>query len=95
MELLVQLVLQNIGYIGLNEGQIPVEVASFGEGKFKISARTALQDVQVSNATGELLKLDVVLSGSVAEIDLSEASSGVYFVLVKTEERRSILKLMR
>ncbi len=86
---------QNIGYIGLNEGQIPVEVASFGEGKFKISARTALQDVQISNAAGELLKLDVVLSGLVAEIDLSEASSGVYFVLVKTEEGRSMLKLMR
>ncbi len=86
---------QNIGYIGLNEGQIPVEVASFGEGKFNISARTALQDVQVSNAAGELLKLDIVLSGSVAEIDLSEVSSGVYFVLVKTEEGRSMLKLMR
>ncbi|NVK65142.1 MAG: hypothetical protein HWE22_11175 [Flavobacteriales bacterium] len=86
---------QNIGYIGLNEGQIHVEVASFGEGKFNISASATLQDVQISNAAGELLKLDVVLSGFVAEIDLSEASSGVYFVLVKTEEGRSMLKLMR
>lgn len=86
---------QNVGYIGLNEVEIPIQLASLGEGKFALTAMTPMLHVKITNAEGKQLLSNVVLEGTLAEVDLSEQPSGVYLVTVRTEQGISIVRLMR
>lgn len=86
---------QDIGFIGLSESDIPVQLASLGKGKYRVSTHSKLKRTQVTDATGQIFQSNITLNGMQAEIDLSGEPSGVYFVSVETEQGRAVLKLMR
>lgn len=86
---------QTVGYIGLNELDVNIEVASFGNGQFELTTESTMNSLSVRNASGKMMQEKVELNGSTALIDLSKFSVGVYFISVSTEKGYATLRLLR
>lgn len=86
---------QDIGYIGLTESDLDTEIATLGDGHFEITVNSRIIGFNVLDASGKILKPRLELSDTVADLDLSELTSGVYFVSITTEKGQSTVKLLR
>ncbi|MCJ8292117.1 MAG: T9SS type A sorting domain-containing protein [Crocinitomicaceae bacterium] len=84
-----------IGSIGLNELDLKIQVASFGNGEFELTTKSNLLSVSVRDASGKLMSVNVDMNATTARVNLSELSAGVYFVSVRTEKGHSTLRLLR
>ena len=84
-----------LSVVGLNELEQQFELASFGKGHFELTATSELIGMSVLNASGRSMKPRIDLNSSVAKLDLSELSKGIYFVSITTEKGQSTLKLLR
>ncbi|MDG1332033.1 MAG: PKD domain-containing protein [Crocinitomicaceae bacterium] len=81
--------------VGLNEIQQEFELASFGNGRYELTAKSQLIEASVRNASGTIVHPKVELNDVSAKIDLSELASGVYFVSFVSEKGQSTVKLLK
>lgn len=86
---------QDIGYIGLPDLNLDAKVASFGSGRFEITLNSNIVDLTVLDASGKIMTPKLELNGEVAKIDLSELTSGVYFISLISEKGQSTVKLLK
>lgn len=85
----------DIGYIGLNELGEDVKIASFGNGQFELTAKSAVKKLSIRDANGKIIESKIDVNGSTAHVDLSEFPTGIYLVSVSTENGNSTLRLLR
>lgn len=88
-------IVMDVGYVGLNELDQKIDIATFGNGKFELTTESNLISLSVRDASGKLMLAIVDLNNATALVNLSELSAGVYFVSVRTEKGHSTLRLLR
>lgn len=81
--------------IGLNELDIKIQLASFGNGQFELTTESTVLSVSVRDANGKLMPALVDLNNDMTRVNLSALSAGVYFVSLRTEKGHSTLRLLR
>ena len=76
-----------ISSVGINESTIEISLSpNPSNGKFNISASEELQSVSVMDAKGTIIASEVKINGSQAMINVQDASEGIYFVKVTTNQ---------
>lgn len=81
----------SIGSAGIEQVVIEVQVLSLGDGIYQVKSDEPIQSLEVRDLMGRLIILDPQ-SGI---IDLSNQSSGIYIVEVRSNDRRNTVKLFR
>jgi hypothetical protein len=63
-------------------------------GLFKVRSEDMIQTIRITDMNGRSIKQVIVKQNEIA-LNISELSSGVYFIEVNTSKTRSIKKLIR